>query len=103
MDVELQTDGGFAYLPGLNRPVTIDLDQLNFADATEMARLVAEAGFFDLPARLDSTMSNAADARQYTLTVSDGERCHSVSFSDSSTDRRLVALRDFVRERASAR
>lgn len=99
MRATLETSGGFAPIPGLQKAVTVDGNSIETIDAARLWRLVTDAGFFSLPARIMPASPQAADARHYVLTVEDGARRHSVSFDDPVEDHRLVALRDFVRER----
>jgi hypothetical protein len=97
MLVRLEMEGGFALVPGLNRPITLDSEDLGAAGRAKLSRLVEEAGFFALPASLGAELPGAADTRRYTLTVEDGLRRHSVSFRDPVNNTALAALRDFVR------
>lgn len=100
MLVRLETDGGFAFVPGRNRPITVDSNDLGPVDAAKLAHLVEIANFFALPVKVGRFPPDAADVRRYTVTVEDGTRRHSVSFVDPVTDMHLAALRDFVRATA---
>ena len=100
MRIQLETDGGLALIPGLSRPLTVDTKNLEPADAAELSRLLEDAGFFARPASGGEAPPGAADGRRYTLSITDGARRHSVSFSDPVTDSHLAALRDFVRAHA---
>ena len=102
MKIELQTDGGLAFLPGLARPVSIERDTLAAPAAAELSRLVSDADFFKLPTRVGAPPPGSADMRTYTLTITDGDRHHAVSFADPVGDAKLAALRDFVRAHAGA-
>ena len=49
MRIDFTQGGGLAYFPGLNKPVTIEVDRLDASEAEELKRLVEAAHFFDLP------------------------------------------------------
>src|SRR5262245_24833265 len=100
MRIQFQVDGGIAYFPGLSQPVTIDTAQLSEVDAAELRRLVDAAQFFDLPAAA-SRRRGAADYRQYTITVEDGRRRHTVRLSDPVEGQALQALVDYLSQKAS--
>ena len=74
MRIKFSQTGGLAYLPGLNKPVTIEVDHLDKGEAEELKRLVQDARFFDLPAAIGAPARGAADYQQYILTVEDGGR-----------------------------
>ena len=78
MRIEFSQEGGLAYLPGLAKPVTIDVGGLPAAEALELKGLVDAAHFFTRPAVLGTPAKGAADYQRYTLTVEDGERRHTV-------------------------
>jgi hypothetical protein len=99
VEVEM-TSTGFAYFPGLAKPVTIDSTDLPAEEAAKLSELVAEADFFALPAEVRGPFS-AADMQQYTITVcEDGERerCHTVKSDYPATDPALQQLLDTLRE-----
>jgi hypothetical protein len=45
MRIRFKTEGGFAYFPGLSKPVTIDTDELPAEEAKELERLIEAADF----------------------------------------------------------
>jgi hypothetical protein len=95
MRIEIEMDGGLAYMPGLARPVTIPLDQVPEAEAREIRELVVSTHFFELPARAGAPLTRGADRRSYTLTITEGTRCHVVTVTEPIEDealRRLVRL-----------
>ena len=92
MRIEFQTEGGLAYFPGLSRPVSINTDTLPQEEAADLARQVQAARFFDLPVQPRPTRRGAADYRQYTITVEEGGRQHTVQLADPITDPALQAL-----------
>ena len=78
MRIEFSQTGGIGYFPGLNKPVTVEVDHLEKEEAEELKRLVEAARFFDLPATVGSPARGAADYQHYMLTVEDGGRRHTV-------------------------
>jgi hypothetical protein len=91
--VELATEGGFASLPGLRRPVTIDVDNLPPNQAAEIRAQLDATNFFSLPERLPAP-PGAADYRAYTLTVEDGDHCHTVHVPEIGAPPALLELID---------
>lgn len=89
MRITLQTDGGFAYLPGLAAPVTVDTDKVSSEEADHWQDLIGAANVWDLP---DPTVpgsphrapaaSPKRDQRMYTLTVEEGAQRRTLRFSD---------------------
>jgi hypothetical protein len=78
MRIEFTQTGGIGYFPGLNKPVTVDVDHLDKEEAEELKRLIAAARFFALPAAVGAPARGAADYQYYILTVEDGGRRHTV-------------------------
>lgn len=78
MRIEFTQTGGIGYFPGLQQPVTVDVDALAQAEAEELKRLVEAAHFFELPAAVGAPARGAADYQQYLVTVEDGGRRHTV-------------------------
>ncbi|MFN8505253.1 protealysin inhibitor emfourin [Kouleothrix sp.] len=101
MRVQLSSDGGLAYFPGLRRSQVVDTADLSDEAAAALRRLVAEAGLFQRPASRPALPKGAADARQYTLTVEDGRRRRAIRLADPIDDARLAALVEFVRAHAA--
>ena len=97
MRIEFATEGGVAYFPGLSRPVVLDTGELDGAEAERVERLVAAAGFFQLPAEASAPRAGAADYQRYTVTIDDGERRHRVRFADPIGDPDQLALIDALK------
>ena len=103
MRVEFATSGGIAYFPGLARPVGIEADQLPEADARKLDDLVAASRFFDQPAQVEgSKASGAADYRQYTITIDQGPRHHTLTITEPIEDPDLRQLVRFLEAQAKA-
>jgi hypothetical protein len=78
MRIEFAQAGGIAYFPGLNKPVTVEVEHLDKEEAEELKWLVEAARFFALPAAIGAPARGAADYQYYILTVEDGGRRHTV-------------------------
>ncbi len=78
MKIEFKKEGGIAFFPGLSKPVPLDTDNLDKAEAEEIKRLVEATHFFDLPASVGEPAKGAADYQHYSLTIEEGERRHTV-------------------------
>jgi len=102
MKIKLSTEStGLAYFPGLAEPTTIDVQDLPKDQADQFERLIEDASFFDQPSQGEASRGLVPDAQQYTLTVEDGKRSHSVQLSDPVSDPALQAL--LTRVQAQAR
>ncbi|WEF34382.1 protealysin inhibitor emfourin [Pseudoduganella chitinolytica] len=71
MRIELVTEGGFAALPGLNRPMVLDCATLPQAEAAQCERLARELAAAPGPSAAPSALR---DGRRYRLTLHFGER-----------------------------
>jgi hypothetical protein len=94
MRIEFTQAGGVGYFPGLQKPVTIDVDLLEKAEADELRRLVEAAGFFTIPDTVGVPARGAADYQHYVVTVEDGGQRHTVRILAPVAD---PALHDLIR------
>jgi len=78
MRIEFTQTGGIGYFPGLNKPVTVEVDDLDQEEAEQLKRLVEAARFFELPTAVGAPARGAADYQHDILTVEDGGRRHTV-------------------------
>ncbi len=78
MRIHYRSSGGFAAIPGLQKPVEIDVDQLDEAQRALWQRRVAEACFFEMPEAVGVVPQGAADLQADVVTIIDGERSHTV-------------------------
>ena len=92
MTIIFEMSGGFAHLPALSRPLTIDTGQIAPRARTELESLVHQARFFDQPLRGPAPAKGAADYRTYTITVQDGPHAHTIQLTDPTTDINLEQL-----------
>ena len=95
MRVRFKLDGGFVYLPGRSEPLTIDTDDLPAGEADELERLVEAADFFELPESFPPPRG-AADYLRYTISVTKGERSHTLHVTDPIEDTNVRALVEFL-------
>jgi len=100
--IQLKMEGGIAYFPGLSKPITIDSDELPKQESDELKRLVNATHFFDLPTVIGSPPRGAADYRQYTITIEDDGKQHTVRLTDPIEDPNLQALLTYLKTRRSA-
>jgi len=103
MHVELQTDGGIAFFPGLNKPVVLNSSDLPKDQADQLQQLIDSTRFFELPVASRAQPKGAADMRGYTITVEDGRRRRTVRLSDPVEDSGLQALIAFLQAQRGAR
>jgi hypothetical protein len=96
MRIVFTTEGGLAFFPGLSRPIVIDSHDLAAAEAAELERLLDSARFFELPEDSRALHCGAADYRQYTITVENKNRRHTVRLADPVESPQLQALLDFL-------
>jgi hypothetical protein len=102
MRVQFQSEGGLAFFPGLQRPISIDVDALPASDADRLRQLVRAANFFALPAHIGTPPPGAADMRTYTLTIEDGGQHHTVRIAEPITDATLQELVEALQAQARA-
>jgi hypothetical protein len=102
MRIEFAQAGGIAHFPGLNKPVTVEVDHLQKDEAEELKRLVEAARFFDLPAAVGAPARGAADYQYCILTVEDGGRRHTVRVLVPAEDPALQELIRAVQKHAKA-
>ena len=102
MRIEMQTDGGMAYFPGLNKPIVVDSSKLPNKQAAQLQQLIDSAHFFELPQASRSLPKGAADLRRYTITVADGRRRRTVRLNDPVEDAQLQALIEFMQGQRGA-
>jgi hypothetical protein len=97
--IQFKSESGFAHLPGLSQPVTIDTDGLSPEEAGKLERLVEAAGFFGLPATPEPPRGGA-DLRSYTISISSSGRSHTARIVEPIDNPQLQALVDYLGEKA---
>lgn len=101
MRIEFSVEGGLAYFPGLSKPHVIESAQLDGDAAKELGQLVTAARLFQQPAARRAVAKGAADYRQYTITIVDGQRRRTIHLSEPIADTHLQALVDYLRANAN--
>lgn len=96
MEIALEISGGFAAIPKLNMPVTIETDKIDAHLADELKSLLEQTSFFDQPETVGTTKPGSADLMTYIVTVRDGGRAHTVRITDPITDPSLQILIDRI-------
>jgi hypothetical protein len=100
MRITFQRDGGIAFFPGLSKPVTIDSNDLSSDEQAEIEQLVRQAAFFRRPEQVGTLSRGAADFINYTVTVDDGEKSHTIRIVEPVQDVRLQELIAFLQAKA---
>jgi len=93
MRIRFESDGGFAYLPGLNRPFVVDTAELPPATATELEALAHTAR-----ASASGEPPSGADQRSYRITIDSGGGSRTMTFTDPVSDPAAQALIDRLKE-----
>ena len=96
MQVSFSRSGGFA---GVMMAATADTDTLPPEDAAHLRSLVEAADFFQLTPIMTGTTTRP-DRFQYEISVTDGDRNHSVTVSESNVPGALRPLLDWMQEAA---
>jgi hypothetical protein len=104
MRVQLQRQGGgIAVFPGLDEPIAVDTKDLKSAEASQIEKLVHDAGIFQGESPQAEPPKGAADFRTYSLTVEDSGRSKTVRFTDLSVNSHLQALVALLEDRQKKR
>ena len=89
MKIDFVRTGGFA---GLRLALSVDTDNLESEQASELETLVYDADFFDLPSRR-ADPTGAADRFQFRLRISSSIRGHhQVTLPEAAVPERLLPL-----------
>lgn len=82
--------------------MVIESAALSAEDNAELKRLMESARFFEQPSTVGTPSPGTADYRQYTITVEDGGRQHTVKLVDPVEDPALRQLLRFLQVKARA-
>ncbi|MFP5390443.1 MAG: protealysin inhibitor emfourin [Gammaproteobacteria bacterium] len=99
MHIELVTEGGFAAIPGLARPLVIDDSSTLDGHASELEALV-DAALAEQKSVAPALTPNLPDARQYHLVIERGGQRYNLCATDSVVPPAFKALMRFVRQHA---
>ncbi len=99
MRIRLEQSGGFAAIPGLQRPVEVDSASLPPAETIALEELVDRTGLVRGSLRPGGERPTGADQRQYTLTFTDTDAHteRTVHLQDPIEDPAVAALIDHLR------
>jgi hypothetical protein len=97
MKITLTIEGGFAYVPALHGPRTVDTATLDQPSRQMIETMVKEARFFDLPQHLAAPRPGAADIRTTVITIEDNGQVHEVRRSDPLVEASLARLVAMIR------
>lgn len=103
MRIQLKTDGGIAYFPGLAKPQVLQSDDLSEADQKMLETLTDAADFFNLPPDMSGTKRGAADYQSNTLTIESAGKQHTIHFNDLTEHPGLTDLLAFIQAKLSER
>lgn len=95
MRISLESDGGFAVFPGLNRTVTVDtggLPETTAADLEGLARVVV-----DEARAVTGIQSAGGDRRTYRITVTDEDGTRTLEYLEPVEDEAARTLIDRLR------
>jgi hypothetical protein len=98
MIVSFERSGGFT---GRELKIGFNSEELPEADRNQLEQLVNSADFFDLPKEIEPARPGA-DVFQFTITVEDGRRTHTVAFEQTATPKSLQPLLQWLQNRARA-
>ena len=87
MQIYFERSGGFM---GLHLKTAVESADLTVEEVEEWEQILATAGFFELPSRLES--ESGPDRLIYSLTVVTTEREHTVQFSDEDAPEEIRPL-----------
>ncbi len=89
MQIYFERSGGFA---GIRFQTSVNTEELPPQQADPLRDMVYNASFFDLPQQLEQVSPRGADRFTYRLTVTDGERTHTIELGDANVPEKLQPL-----------
>lgn len=99
MHIRFERSGGFA---NISSSVEIDTSTLIKGKAKQLQKLLEKTRFFDQPAKALGS-PHARDEYQYTLTLTDGTRSHTIETSDTALSPDLARLIAWLEKEAAAK
>jgi len=97
--IRFERSGGFA---NITASVDLDTSTLPTRKAKRVQQLVEKAHFFDQPSRALGS-PQARDEYQYQITITDGDRTHTIETSDTALSSDLAQLIEWVEKEASTK
>lgn len=95
MRISFERTGGFA---GRSKTKTVDTAEIPANEADQLPLLVEASDFFNLPEYITASTTQA-DRFEYTLTVEDKERTHTVTVSEAALPGTLRPLIEWLQKR----
>jgi hypothetical protein len=95
MRISFERTGGFA---GISSTKTVDTADIPANEADQLPQLVEASDFFNLPEKITASTAQA-DRFQYTLTVEDEGRKHTVTVSEAALPGTLRPLIEWLQKR----
>ena len=92
MLITLERSGGFT---GINKVIAIDTAKLPQNESEKLSMLLEAANFFNLPAYIAAD-SSQRDCFQYSLTIEDEDKQHTVTVSESSIPETLTPIIEWI-------
>ena len=96
MQIIFQREGGLAYFPKLSEPVSLDTDTVGKEKADQLELLVEKSRFFELPNKIVTVQTGAADYFTYTITVTRSGRTHTVMIVEPIANAEVQKLVDYL-------
>jgi hypothetical protein len=79
MKVSVKKSGGYA---GVSENFSVDTSQIDGQAAQQIENMIQSIGFFSFPA---DAAGVGSDLMRYEITVDDGQRQHTIAFSDDGS------------------
>lgn len=99
MVIRFERSGGFA---GIRLTATVDTEALPAKAADRVQKLIAEAGFYQLPANV-GTSAGAADRFEYTVMVEAAGKQHVVTICEAAAEPELRRLLEWLTQAATSK
>jgi hypothetical protein len=93
MQISFERSGGFA---GIIKTTNIDTATLPANESNQVSQLIQSAGFFELPQTITSD-TRSLDRFQYTLTVEDNGKQHTITVGESALSGDLKSLIEWLK------
>jgi hypothetical protein len=97
--IRLEQSGGFAAIPGLQKPVEVDTARLGAEESATLEGLVRRTGLLEGTLRSVGAPPAGADLRDYTLTVRDHDDVRTVHLRDPLADDAADLIRQLQQHR----
>ncbi|MBW4448724.1 MAG: hypothetical protein KME38_18150 [Spirirestis rafaelensis WJT71-NPBG6] len=99
MRISFERSGGFA---GIIRTTNIDTATLPPNECKQVSELIQSASFFELPQTITSD-TRGSDRFQYTLTVEDNGKQHTITVGESALSGELKSLIEWLKDAPTTR